>query len=119
MIEIVHFGNAQHLKGTSRPTAQEIYNAILAQESSSDEQDMAKSVVEKATFLGWLPMIQYIRICATVDQSWLYVEFREPVHRRTIEVRNAEINYAIQGLHAKLLEERGEYKQLCFSNTLS
>lgn len=118
MIEMCHFGNAEHLKGTSRPTGQQIYDAILAQESLSNESDTVKSAIEKAAFLGWLPMIQYIRICTTVDQSWLHVEFREPVHRRTIEVRNTEINNAIQDLHAKLLEERGEYKQRCFSNTL-
>lgn len=110
MITISHFGNAEHLKGTSRPTAQQIYDAVLAQGKIFGE-DSVKSSIEQAAFLGWLPMIEYIRICATVDRSWLYVEFKESVHRRTIEIRNAEINSAIQELHTKLLKEKKEGKQ--------
>ena len=101
MITISHFGNAQHLKGTSHVTAQQIYDALLAQKNLSE--NATKSAIEQAAFLGWLPMIEYVRICATIDQGWMYVEFREPVHRRTIEIRNAEINAAIQALHAEML----------------
>ena len=104
MITISHFGNAQHLKGTSHVKAQQIYDAVLAQENLSE--NATKSAIEQAAFLGWLPMIEDVRLCATIDQGWLFVEFREPMHRRTIEIRNPEINAAIQDLHAKMLEQR-------------